>query len=109
MTTPRRASPSRAPRAAKIAISLPHEQLEYLKASEEAGRGSVSGHIQRLIQQEREAADIDLTLRRLFGDEPRPTAEHEAWARRALGIDEDPSPASPTPPGENGSAGNVAA
>jgi hypothetical protein len=82
MTTPRRTA-----RAAKIAISLPHEQLEYLKAAEEAGRGSVSGHIQRLIQQERQAADIEQTLRRLFGDEPRPGAEHEAWARRALGID----------------------
>jgi hypothetical protein len=80
-------------RAAKIAISLPHEQLEYLKAAEEAGRGSVSGHIQRLIQQEREAADVELTLRRLFGDEPRPGAEHEAWARRALGLDGSPGPA----------------
>jgi hypothetical protein len=73
-------------RAAKIAISLPHEQLEYLKAAEEAGRGSVSGHIQQLIQREREAADIEETLRRLFGDEQRPGPEHEAWARRALGI-----------------------
>lgn len=75
-------------RAAKIAISLPPEQLEYLKAAEEAGRGSVSGHIQRLIQREREAADIDETLRRLFPDQPRPGAEHEAWAARALGIDD---------------------
>ncbi len=81
MTTPKR--------AAKIAISLPAEQLEYLKAAEEAGRGSVSGHIQQLIQREREAADIEETLRRLFGDQRIPGPEHEAWARRALGIAED--------------------
>ncbi|RKN41816.1 hypothetical protein [Streptomyces hoynatensis] len=75
-------------RSAKIAISLPPDQLEYLKAAEEAGRGSVSGHIQQLIQQEREAADIEETLRRLFGQE-RPGAEHTAWARRALRIEEE--------------------
>ncbi|MGP3971647.1 hypothetical protein [Streptomyces sp. 6N223] len=111
MTTPRRAA--RTARAAKIAISLPHEQLQYLKAAEEAGRGSVSGHIQRLIQREREAADIEQTLRRLFGDEPRPGAEHEAWARRALGIDGPVKPGDPNgPSGPNelsDGGGNVAA
>ncbi|MGP4110012.1 hypothetical protein ACTWP5_03725 [Streptomyces sp. 4N509B] len=81
-------TPGRAARAAKIAISLPHEQLEYLRAAEQAGRGSVSGHIQQLIQREREAADVEHTLRRLFGTREQPTAEHEAWARRALGIEE---------------------
>jgi hypothetical protein len=100
MTTPRR--------AAKIAISLPHEQLDYLKAAEEAGRGTVSGHIQQLIQREREAADVEQTLRRLFGEERRPGAEHEAWARRALGIDgiEGIEEAKAS---ENGSAGSVSA
>jgi hypothetical protein len=79
MTTPKR--------AAKIAISLPPDQLAYLKAAEEAGRGSVSGHIQQLIQREREASDVEATLRRLFGDR-RPGPEHESWARRALGIED---------------------
>lgn len=93
-------------RAAKIAISLPHEQLEYLKATEEAGRGSVSGHIQRLIQQEREAADIELTLRRLFGEQRRPGTDHEAWARQALGLDDGGDGAGPgTGPGTGAGAG----
>ncbi|MBL1068913.1 hypothetical protein [Streptomyces sp. 7-21] len=73
-------------RAAKIAISLPPEQLDYLKAAERAGHGSVSGHIQQLIQREREAADVEATLRRLFGAD-RPGPAHEAWARRVLRLD----------------------
>ncbi|MDB1090385.1 hypothetical protein PJ985_22815 [Streptomyces sp. ACA25] len=75
-------------RAAKIAISLPPEQLEYLRAAEEAGKGSVSGHIQTLIQREQEAADVRATLDRLFGDR-KPGADHRAWAGRALGITEE--------------------
>ncbi|MDT0310180.1 hypothetical protein RM780_24965 [Streptomyces sp. DSM 44917] len=72
----------------KTAISLPEDQLRRLKDAEAAGRiPSVSGHIQELLRRDEEAAEVAETLRRLFGDERSPGAEHRAWADRALGLD----------------------
>ncbi|WP_062205340.1 hypothetical protein [Streptomyces sp. NBRC 109706] len=72
----------------KTAISLPEDQLLRLKAAEAAGRiPSVSGHIQELLRREEETAEVDETLRRLFGD-LAPGAEHQKWADRALGLDD---------------------
>ncbi|MDT0266806.1 hypothetical protein RM844_10930 [Streptomyces sp. DSM 44915] len=71
----------------KTAISLPEDQLMRLKAAEAAGRiPSVSGHIQELLRREEATAEVDETLRRLFGDQPL-DAEHHAWADRVLGLD----------------------
>ncbi|TNM33433.1 hypothetical protein [Streptomyces sedi] len=71
----------------KTAISLPEDQLMRLKAAEAAGRiPSVSGHIQELLRREEETAEVDETLRRLFGDQ-LPGEEHLRWADRVLGID----------------------
>ncbi|RMI45156.1 hypothetical protein [Streptomyces triticirhizae] len=71
----------------KTAISLPEDQLMRLKAAEAAGRiPSVSGHIQELLRREEETAEVDETLRRLFGEQ-LPGEEHHKWADRALGLD----------------------
>ncbi|MDW8804379.1 hypothetical protein P1P68_06120 [Streptomyces scabiei] len=76
----------KASKAAKIGISLPPEELQHLKAREDAGEiKSVSGHITSLLQREREAAEVDTVLARLFpGNQPGP--EHEAWAAKVLGV-----------------------
>jgi hypothetical protein len=76
----------KASKAAKIGISLPPEEVEHLKARETAGEiPSVSGHIASLLQRERESAEVDSVLARLFPDN-RPGPEHEAWAAKALGV-----------------------
>ncbi|MDH6711217.1 metal-responsive CopG/Arc/MetJ family transcriptional regulator [Kitasatospora sp. MAA19] len=73
-------------KTAKTAISLPQELLDELRQREQAHDiPSVSGHIQSLLQREREAADVEATLQRLFGQQ-QPAAEHQAWAEKALGI-----------------------
>jgi hypothetical protein len=77
---------SKSPPKAKTAITLPQEVLDQLKEREAAGQiPSVSGHIQSLLQRDRESAEVDAVLARLFpGNRPGP--EHEEWAAKALGI-----------------------
>ncbi|KUF17342.1 hypothetical protein [Streptomyces silvensis] len=76
---------AKTPPKAKTAITLPQEVLDQLRARETAGEiPSVSGHIQKLLQREQEAAEVDAVLERLFPGE-RPGPEHLKWAAQALG------------------------
>ena len=78
------------PKTAKTAISLPWDLLEQLRQREAAREiPSVSGHIQRLLMRERESADVEATLRRLFVSS-RPDEEHRAWASSTLGLTAHP-------------------
>jgi hypothetical protein len=71
---------------ARTAITLPPEVLQQLRDREQAGQiPSVSGHIQSLLQREQDSAEVDAVLLRLFPAE-RPSADHEVWAAKALGL-----------------------
>jgi Arc/MetJ-type ribon-helix-helix transcriptional regulator len=71
--------------AAKIAITLPPEQLKRVKAAVRRGRAeSVSAYIAgALARQEREEslADVLRDMVKVYGE---PTREEKTWARRAL-------------------------
>jgi Arc/MetJ-type ribon-helix-helix transcriptional regulator len=71
--------------AAKIAITLPQDQLARVQRAVRRGRApSVSAYIARaLAQQDREESLADL-LRDLVAEHGEPTASERAWARRVL-------------------------
>jgi hypothetical protein len=71
---------------AKIAITLPPEQLERVKLAVRRGRAtSVSAYIAgALAQQDREESLADL-VRDLIAEHGKPTRKETAWARRVLG------------------------
>ena len=71
--------------AAKIAITLPPEQLARAKRAVRSGRAeSVSAYIVRaLVQQDREA-ELQALVDDLVSQHGEPTAQENAWARRVL-------------------------
>ena len=71
--------------AAKIAITLPQEQLARVRRAVRAGRAdSVSGYIARVLaEQERQESLQDL-VRDLVEQHGEPTSEEKAWAERVL-------------------------
>jgi Arc/MetJ-type ribon-helix-helix transcriptional regulator len=72
--------------AAKIAITLPPEQLKRVQLAVKRGRAeSVSAYIARaLAQQDREESLAEL-LRDLVAEHGSPNRREKAWARRVLG------------------------
>jgi Arc/MetJ-type ribon-helix-helix transcriptional regulator len=71
--------------AAKIAITLPEEQLARVRRAVRAGKAaSVSGYItQALAEQERQES-LQTLVRDLIAEHGEPTRQEAAWARRAL-------------------------
>lgn len=71
--------------AAKIAITLPPEQLARAKRAVRSGRAeSVSAYIVRaLVEQDRES-QLQALVDDLVSQYGEPTAEEKAWAKRAL-------------------------
>jgi Arc/MetJ-type ribon-helix-helix transcriptional regulator len=72
--------------AAKIAITLPPEQLARAKRAVRSGRAeSVSAYIVRaLVEQDREAG-LQGLVADLIAQHGEPTAQEKAWAKRVLG------------------------
>lgn len=70
---------------AKIAISLPKEQLVRVKRKVRAGRAdSVSGYITRVLEEEERSESLDALLQDLIGEYGEPSARDKKWAERAL-------------------------
>jgi Arc/MetJ-type ribon-helix-helix transcriptional regulator len=71
--------------AAKIAITLPPEQLKRVRLAVKRGRAeSVSAYItQALVQQDREESLAEL-LRDLVDEHGHPNQREKAWAQRVL-------------------------
>jgi Arc/MetJ-type ribon-helix-helix transcriptional regulator len=72
--------------AAKIAITLPQEQLARVRLAVRRGRAaSVSAYIAgALARQDREESLADL-LRDMIAEHGKPTRKEVTWARRVLG------------------------
>lgn len=70
---------------AKIAITLPPEQLQRIKLAVRKGRAeSVSAYIVRaLAQQDREESLADV-LKDMIAEHGEPNRKEKAWARRVL-------------------------
>jgi Arc/MetJ-type ribon-helix-helix transcriptional regulator len=72
--------------AAKIAITLPEEQLERARTAVRTGRAdSVSGYITRALVEQERRESLQALLRDLIIEHGKPTKKETAWARRALG------------------------
>jgi hypothetical protein len=72
--------------AAKIAITLPREQLARVKRAVRAGRAdSVSGYIARALANEEREESLRVLVQDLIAQHGEPTRQEVAWARRALG------------------------
>jgi hypothetical protein len=72
--------------AAKIAITLPREQLERAKVAVRTGRAdSVSGYIVRALVEQERRESLDDLVRDLVAQYGKPTREDRAWAKRVLG------------------------
>jgi Arc/MetJ-type ribon-helix-helix transcriptional regulator len=71
---------------AKIAISLPKEQLARVQQEVRAGRAdSVSGYIAGVLAEQEKRESLRALLRDLVKQHGAPTAEDIKWAERALG------------------------
>lgn len=71
--------------AAKIAITLPQEQLARVRRAVRAGRAdSVSGYIARVLADEERQESLRDLLRELVERHGEPTQEEKAWAKRVL-------------------------
>ena len=70
---------------AKIAISLPKEQLARAHREVRAGRaGSVSGYIAHVLAAHEKRESLRGLLRDLIAQHGEPAAEDIQWAKRAL-------------------------
>ena len=70
---------------AKIAISLPKEQLARVHREIRAGRAdSVSGYITQVLAEREKRESLRVLLRDLIAQHGEPTAEDFRWAKRAL-------------------------
>jgi Arc/MetJ-type ribon-helix-helix transcriptional regulator len=70
---------------AKIAISLPREQLLQIQREVRAGRaGSVSGYISEVLAKQEKRESLREVLRDLAKQYGEPSAEDIKWAKRAL-------------------------
>lgn len=70
---------------AKIAISLPKEQLARVHREIRAGRAdSVSGYITQVLAEREKRESLRVLLRDLIAQHGEPAAEDFRWAKRAL-------------------------
>lgn len=70
---------------AKIAISLPKEQLARVHREVRAGRAeSVSGYITQVLAEREERESLRALLQDLIDEHGEPTARDIQWAERAL-------------------------
>ena len=70
---------------AKIAISLPKDQLARVQRKVRAGRAdSVSGYITRVLEEEERSESLKALLEDLIGEYGEPSAKDKKWAERAL-------------------------
>lgn len=72
--------------AAKIAITLPREQLTQVQRAVRDGRAdSVSGYIARAVAQQAREESLGALLAELTRQHGAPSRKAKAWARRVLG------------------------
>ena len=70
---------------AKIAISLPKDQLVRVHREVRAGRAdSVSGYIARVLEEDERRQSLRALLQDLIEQHGEPAAEDIKWAERAL-------------------------
>ena len=70
---------------AKIAISLPKDQIARVQREIRAGRaGSVSGYIARVLAEQERRESLQELLRDLMEQHGEPAAKDIKWAERAL-------------------------
>ena len=70
---------------AKIAISLPKEQLARVHRQVRAGRAdSVSGYIAQVLEEHEKRESLQALLRDLIEQHGEPSAEDVQWADQAL-------------------------
>ena len=70
---------------AKIAISLPKDQLARVQRKVRSGRAdSVSGYITRVLEEEERSESLKALLEDLIGEYGEPSAKDKKWAERAL-------------------------
>jgi Arc/MetJ-type ribon-helix-helix transcriptional regulator len=71
--------------AAKIAITLPREQLAHVQRAVKRGAASsVSGYITRVLSEEHRRESLRALLDELLAQHGAPTPKEVAWARNAL-------------------------
>ena len=72
---------------AKIAISLPNDQLVRVHREVRAGRAdSVSGYIAQVLAEHERRESLRVLLRDLIEQHGKPAAEDVKWAERALAL-----------------------
>lgn len=70
---------------AKIAISLPKEQLMRVHREVRAGRAdSVSGYISRVLEEHERVESLQALVQDLIEQHGKPTAKDVRWAERVL-------------------------
>jgi len=71
--------------AAKIAITLPEEQLARVRLAVSSGQAeSVSGYIAQVLEEHEQRESLQKLLEDLIAEHGAPTKKERAWARRAL-------------------------
>jgi Arc/MetJ-type ribon-helix-helix transcriptional regulator len=71
----------------KIAVSLPDELVAAARQAVAEGRvASVSAYVAEALAERRADEDLASLLDEMDAEYGPPTAEHFAWARRALGL-----------------------
>jgi Arc/MetJ-type ribon-helix-helix transcriptional regulator len=71
--------------AAKIAITLPQQQLARVRHAVRTGQAeSVSGYIKRVLEEHDEKESLQRLVDDLIEAHGKPTKKEQAWARRAL-------------------------
>jgi Arc/MetJ-type ribon-helix-helix transcriptional regulator len=71
--------------AAKIAITLPPEQLARVRSAVRSGQAeSVSGYIAQVLAEHEQKESLQKLVEDLIAEFGEPTKEEKAWARRAL-------------------------
>ena len=71
--------------AAKIAITLPEEQVARVRRAVHAGLAdSVSGYIARALSEQERRESLKAIVRDLIADYGEPTQKEITWAKRAL-------------------------
>ena len=71
--------------AAKIAITLPEEQVARVRRAVRAGLAdSVSGYIARALSEQERRESLHAIVRDLIDQFGEPTQKETAWAKRAL-------------------------
>lgn len=71
--------------AAKIAITLPREQLARVKQAVKSGRAeSVSAFITQVLAEQEREESLQALVDDLIAEHGEPSAEDRAWAKRIL-------------------------